>query len=320
MLYLGVDLGGTGIKAGIFDDSFAFLSRAGVATPKGSPEQIADAIAVAVDDCLSKAGLMRGQIAKAGLGSPGSVNPQEGIITFAGNLGFHNVPLGALLKERTGMDFHIDNDASAAARGEFTAGAGKGVGSMVLITIGTGIGCGIIIDRKVYRGYNHAGGEAGHMVIVHGGKVCTCGRKGCFERYASATALIGQIRTAMQDNRDSLLWQVCPDIESVNGETVFRAMELSDKTAAKVFERYIDYLACGIINITNILLPELVCIGGGISARGAALIEPLNARLQAEGFAYSHNHGRPTVRAAQLRNDAGIIGAPLNTGGTHERI
>lgn len=310
MYKLGIDLGGTNIVAGVVDDNYKILGCGKMKTdaPR-SAEAIADDMAKAVFIALENAGVGIDDIDSMGIGSPGAIDPVKGIVSYANNLGFNNVHLVEMMKERVGKDFYIENDANAAAYGEFLAGAGKGTNNFVAITLGTGVGGGIIIDGKIYSGSNYAGGELGHTVISMNGEMCTCGRHGCWEAYASATALINQTKQAMHRYPDSRMWELCEnDINNVNGITAFNAMRGGDPVGRMVVDRYLEYVAVGISNVINIFQPEVVCIGGGISKEGETLTAPIKAFVEGENYARSIKQ-HCVIKTAALGNDAGIIGA-----------
>ena len=240
----------------------------------------------------------------------GGVNTTVGIAVFCCNLHSHNQPYGAELEKLLGVKVMIENDANCAALGEAFAGAAKDCKSCILITIGTGIGGGIVLDRKIYTGNNGGGAELGHIVMVYDGLYCNCGRNGCWESYASATALISQTKQAMQENPDSVMWKLCEgDIENVNGKTAFDAAKQGDAAGEKVVKTYIDYLACGLTSVTNIFQPEVICIGGGVSNQGEYITEPLEKIIHRDVYAKIAPWTR--VRRAALGNDAGIIGAAV---------
>ena len=243
-----------------------------------------------------------------GIGSPGTCNADTGIVEYSNNLRFENLPLRDMLQGMLGRKVYIENDANAAALGEALAGAAKGAQSCVCITLGTGVGGGIIIDGKIYGGFNFAGAELGHTVIVVDGEMCTCGRQGCWEAYASATGLINQTRRAMVNHPESAMWQICEDLEQVNGRTAFDGMRAGDPVAKEVVDTYIKYVATGLVNVINIFQPEVLCIGGGICKEGDTLLVPLEAQIRRERYSkYSTHQTRLCV--ATLGNDAGIIGA-----------
>lgn len=310
MYYLGVDLGGTNIAAAVVDENYKILATGKVKTNLPRPEaEIADAIFEAGMIAVKNANISLDDIREVGVGTPGIVNPKTGMVCYSCNLGFKNTNLGGLLEEKFGRRVFLENDANAAAYGEQLAGAGKGANDFIAITLGTGVGGGVILNGNILSGSNSAGGELGHIVIVKDGETCGCGRNGCWESYASATALIRQTKAAMLKNKDSLMWSlVGGDIERVSGRTSFDAMRQGDETAKQVVKEFCDYVACGLTNIINIFQPDALCIGGGISKEGETLVAPIREYVERER--YSKNVEKQTIiKAAELGNDAGIIGA-----------
>ena len=312
MYRIGIDLGGTNIATGVIDENYKIIGRGKVKTRAPRPaEAIFDSIKEAVDMAVVNAGISYDEITSVGVGTPGSVNKDTGAIEFSNNLKFHNVPAKAMLEERLKKPVYLENDANAAALGEAVAGSGHGVKNFVAVTLGTGVGSGIIIDGKIYRGSNFCGGEMGHMVINVDGIPCNCGRKGCWEKYASATALVSQAVEAMQGDKASLLWQTCDgDLNKVDGKSIFDAVDLGDETAKAVVNRYLYYVSIGIANVVNALQPETVCVGGGISGQGEKILQPIRDMVKAERYSvYAENQAN--IVPALLGNDAGIIGAAL---------
>ncbi|MCH5197403.1 MAG: ROK family protein [Oscillospiraceae bacterium] len=313
MYRIGVDLGGTNIAVGIIDEQNNIIARGARKTnvPRAA-ELIFDDMAAAIKDAMDSKGLTNADISSIGVGTPGSVNKELELIEFANNLGFDNVPAYKLLRERTGIqNVYFDNDANCAALGEAVAGCGKGVKDFIMITLGTGVGSGIIVNGKLVTGKNYAAGEMGHSVIVFGGLQCNCGRKGCWEKYSSATALISQTKDAMRLNPDSIMWdEVNGDYNSVNGRTAFRAADKGDAAAKKVVNTYISYLACGVSNIINIFQPDILCVGGGIGNEKENLLVPLRRIAGSEIYSI-HAQKQTEIMSATLGNDAGIIGAAL---------
>lgn len=313
MYYLGIDLGGTNIAVGVVDENNAIIARATSKTKVDSPEQVADAMAETARAALANAGLTLDDVPWVGLGSPGTINKATGIIEFANNLPFSNTPMEQMLSQRLdGKKVLMENDANAAAYGEYMAGALKGADNAVAITLGTGVGGGIIIDHKIYSGSNFAGAELGHTVIVVDGRPCTCGRLGCWETYASATGLIKTTKEHMENApKDSALWTIVGgDMDKVNGRTAFDAMRQGDPVGKEIVDEYVKYLSVGIIDMINIFQPDILCIGGGISNEGETLLAPVRAYVEADQ--YARNTSKKTVVCrAQLGNDAGIIGAAL---------
>ena len=248
-------------------------------------------------------------LVKNGVGPLGIVNREAGCVDYSCNLDFYGQDLREFLTNALQKPIYMDNDANCAAYGEFVAGGAKGVSDAVAITLGTGIGGGIIIDKKIYSGFNFAGAEIGHTVIQMGGRPCTCGRRGCFEAYASATGLIRSTREAMEAHPESEMWALCGgDSAKADGHTAFDGMRAGDEAAAEVVRDYIEALACGVTDIINTFAPEILCIGGGISKEGDTLIAPLSEIVHRE--MYSRFSKRQTrIVTAELGNDAGIIGA-----------
>lgn len=310
MYRLGIDLGGTNIATAVVDENYNIVGRAKAKTDAHRPaNEICDSIAAASREAVKAAGLEMKDIASAGIGTPGSVIPSQGVVTYANNFtGFNNLPLCAMLKERLGIDIYIDNDANAAAYGEYLAGAGVGTKDFIAVTLGTGVGGGVIIGGKMLLGSNFAGGELGHTVLQMDGEPCTCGRKGCFEAYASATALIRQTKRAMEKHKDSIMWKLAEKAGKVNGRTAFDAMRAGDKAGSEVVRNYCRYVAEGVCNIMNIFQPDLLCIGGGISNEKENLTNPVNELVRKDIYT-RHTETKDRICVAKLGNDAGIIGA-----------
>ena len=310
MYYVGIDLGGTNIAVGVCNEQYEIIATASAKTncPRPAEEICADMVKV-TEEAVAKAGLTMDQIASIGIGAPGAINPETKTVEFANNLGFKFAPIGEIMERLTGKEIYIENDANAAAYGEAVAGAAKGTRNSVTITLGTGVGGGVIIDGKVFSGFNHFGTELGHTVIVRGGRHCSCGRDGCWEAYASASALIYQTKIAMVDHPESVMWALVDnDINRVSGRTAFDAMRKGDEAGTQVVDQYIGYVACGVANMINIFQPEVLCIGGGISREGERLLAPIRKEVEETTYGrYSTN--QPKIVAAQLGNDAGIIGA-----------
>lgn len=311
MYTIGIDLGGTNIVSSVVDDKYNIVASSKTPTNAiRSAEEIFDDIAKVTKEAVEKAGIEMRDIDSIGLGTPGTVNG-DGIIEFANNLGFNNVPAKDMLVERLGVEkVFIENDANCAALGEAYAGVGNGAKDFVAVTLGTGVGSGVIVDGRIVNGVNFAGGECGHMVIMVDGEECTCGRKGCWEAYASATALIRQTKKAMEENPDSVMHQLAKEEGKVSGRTAFDAMRKGDIAGIKVVDKYIKYVSCGLINLVNALQPEIICIGGGICNEGETLMKPLRRYVQAERYSI-HSKIQTRIVKAELGNDAGVIGAAI---------
>lgn len=310
MYNIGIDLGGTNIKVGIVDEQYNIVGRSNVKTNLPRPaEAIVDSIVEAVNLACEDAKVSISDINSVGIGTPGAANRNSGVVLYSNNLGFKDTELGLMLKKKIGKEIFVENDANAAAYGEFLNGAGKGYQNVVVITLGTGVGGGIIIDGKIYTGFNFCGAEIGHSVIHYGGRQCSCGRKGCFEAYASATALIKATKEAMEKNKNSRMWAVVDnDINNVDGKTAFDGMRLEDETAIGVVNEYINYLGCGLVNVVNIFQPEVLLIGGGICKEGDNLTKPLEEIIARDSYCIDRN-ASTKLDIAKLGNDAGIIGA-----------
>ena len=311
MFTIGIDLGGTNIVAAVVDEKYNIIAKA--KTPTAVPrsaELIFDDIAKVCKEAVEKAGLTMNDISSVGLGTPGTVN-SDGVIEFANNLNFDNVPAKDMIIERLGdKPVYVANDANCAALGEAYAGCGNGAKNFIAVTLGTGVGSGVIIDGKIVTGVNNAGGECGHMVIVVDGEACTCGRHGCWEAYASATALINQTKKAMEQYPDSVMHQLAKEEGKVSGKTAIDAMRRGDIAGIKVVDQYIKYVACGIINLVNALQPEIICVGGGICNEGETLLRPLRRYIEAERYSV-YSKIQTKILKAELGNDAGIIGAAI---------
>ena len=311
---VGIDLGGTNIVAGVVDNKYNIIAKAECKTAVPRPEaEICDSMAAVVKEALKKAKVKMEDVAHIGIGVPGAVNPETRVVETSPNLFFQNWEIAAMMEERLHKYVKVENDANAAALGEFLAGSAKGSKNAIAITLGTGVGGGIIIDGKIYSGSNYAGAELGHMVIVKEGNQCGCGRKGCWEAYASATALINMTKEAIKNEKPEfsyMLNAVNGDLDQVNGKTAFDAMKDGDATGTEVVNKFVSYLATGIVNVINIFQPDVLCIGGGVSRQGETLLAPLRAIVEQERFT-KHNEKQTIICAATLGNDAGIIGAAM---------
>ncbi len=313
MYYIGIDLGGTNIAAGLVDEHYKLVDKVSKPTnAKGGVEQIVERMAQAAKEVVEKCGVSMDDVACIGIGSPGVVDNQKKEVAFAANLGFLHTPVVKMLeKYLPGKKICIGNDADVAAYGEYMAGAAKGVKNCMTITLGTGIGGGLIIDGKIYNGFNHAGGEFGHIVINQNGRPCTCGRNGCWEAYASVTGLIKTTQEMMQNHPESKMWEIAGGkLENVNGLTSFDAMRAGDPAGKEVVDIYIKAVAEGLVDVINIMQPEVLCIGGGISKEGDTLLLPIQKIANEQMFA-RHCDTHTEIRIAKLGNDAGIIGAAL---------
>ena len=260
MYYIGVDLGGTNIAVGLVDDNGKILDSMSTPTlsPRSYKEIVAD-MARLIKEIINNAGLSVNDIESIGIGSPGSVDDDRGMIIYANNLDIDHAPIAEEMRKHIDLPVHIENDANAAAFGEYVVN-GKGAKNVIFVTLGTGIGGGIIINGKLYKGANGAAGELGHCVLVEGGLPCTCGLNGCWEQYASVTALISQTKAAIEKNPDSLMVKISEERGVVNGRTAFEAAKKGDKAAEEVVSQYVQYIAAGTVSMINIFQPEKLII------------------------------------------------------------
>ena len=313
MYKIGVDLGGTNIVSGVVNEKLEIIGRGKLKTnlPRSAEDIFADICETIRMACVD-AGVETSEIESIGIGTPGSVNKPIGRIEFSNNLDFHKVDAEKLIhKEFPGIKVYLENDANSAALGEALAGAGKGKKSFVAVTLGTGVGGGFVLNGQIITGCNDAGGEFGHIAIKFDGEMCNCGRRGCWEQYASATAIIRQTKEAMKEHKESLMWELCDGkIENASGRTAFEAMRRGDEIAKMVVDNYIDYVAIGTTDIVNMLQPDIICFGGGIANEGENLLVPLRERVRALRYSRYAEIQTELVKA-ELGNDAGIIGAAM---------
>lgn len=303
--YIGIDLGGTNIASGLVDENGKVTEKISVPTDvKRGSEAILNDIADLCKRLCKNAGITMSEIEKIGIGIPGTIDTKNGVIMYSCNLPFDRTEIVKIISEKCSRPVKILNDADAAAYGEYIVSEDKPE-SFVCITLGTGIGAGIIIDGKIYNGFNGAGAELGHTTLIKGGVKCSCGRSGCWEKYASASALVAQTEEAIEKHPESIMAKA----DKVNGQTAFRAMDEGDKCASEVVENYIEYVAEGLLNVINTFQPQRIVIGGGISHEG----EPFIGRVRdyVDKFDYNKYLPKTTITAAKLFNDAGIVGAAL---------
>ena len=308
MIAIGIDIGGMSIKGAAVDSNGRVYEKFSMPFVKGEPgEETIRKLADIVKEYIAANGL-ENKIAGIGLGSPGTLDIEHGIVNYANNLGWENLHVADIFHEVLPYPVRLTNDANAASLGEAKYGAGKSYNNIIMLTLGTGVGGGIIINGKLYEGNEGKGAELGHSVIVVDGEQCTCGRKGCLETYASATALIRETKKAMVSNRRSLMWKVCPDIDLVSGKVPFEAAKQGDKAAINVLDNYIKYLGEGILNFCNIFRPNVVVLSGGIANAGDYLFDRVNKYIKDRNYGYKMT---PEVKVvpAELGYDSGKIGA-----------
>lgn len=310
MYYIGIDLGGTNISAGIADENGNILVKASTPTMNGrAAEDIIDDMSGLCSKLMEELKLEVNDIESIGVGMPGTMDKKKGISIYANNLNFDNVNIVEEMRKRINLPCYIENDANCAAIGENVCGVAYGSKSLIYITIGTGVGAGIIINGKVFDGSFGGGGEAGHMVIVAEGEECTCGRKGCWEAYASASALRREGRIAAAKYPNSKIYDLVDgNIKLIDAKTVFDAADLGDEIALEIIDKYIKYLGIGLVNLVNIFQPEAIIIGGGVCAQGDKVIKPLIKILNEKVYG---KELKTKISIATLGNDAGIVGAAM---------
>lgn len=309
--YLGVDLGGTNIKAGITDENGNILLKSSVRTDsQGDARRIADQMVELCCELAKKADVSMDDVEAVGVGIPGTVDAEKGTVIYCNNLNMDGAPIGAMMQEKLNKPVHLANDASCAALGEFVCGGGREYNSIILVTLGTGVGGGIILDGKLWEGLEGAGAEIGHMVVHVGGAECTCGRKGCFEAYSSATALVNQTKAAMDAHPESLMHSIVAKTGRASAKTAFEGMRSGDAAAKEVVDHYLHYLSEGVANLINIFAPEAIILGGGVCNEGDALLMPLKEQVIAKCYGGDLIH-HAEIAIATLGNDAGLIGAAM---------
>lgn len=312
MYSVGIDLGGTNIAVGLVDKEGKIIIKESTPTIKGrSYQEIVKDMALLSKKVIKSSQIKDLKIDHIGIGIPGTPNSKDGIAVYCANLKFINVPMREEMQKYIDLPIYLENDANCAALAESKVGCAKGAKNSIAITLGTGIGAGIIINKKIYTGFNYAAAELGHISIIMNGETCGCGRKGCWEAYASATALIRQTReAAIRDPQSIINTLVNGDLSKVTAKIPFEAVRKGDKTALVVVELYVNYVAEGLVNVINIFQPEIIAIGGGVSREAELLIEPL------KGIVKSRTYGsglveQTKIERAKMGNDAGIIGAAM---------
>lgn len=312
MYNIGVDLGGTNIAAAIVAEDGSIVKKASIPTLnyRADKEIIKDMAELCLN-LINQTNIPQEYIISIGIGSPGIVDSSIGEIVYANNLNFKSSPVAKIVQKYINKPVYLENDGNAAAYGEYVSGAGAIYKDLVAITLGTGVGAGIILDGKIVSGSFHAGAELGHSVILVDGELCTCGRHGCWEAYSSATGLIREAKKAAQKNPESMLNSlVNNELNKMNAKIAFDAAWAGDQTAKHVIDQYIKYLAIGLVNVINIIQPEVIVLGGGISAQKENLLIPLKKRIVKEIYG-GEEAFKTEIKVAELGNDAGIIGASM---------
>lgn len=311
MITIGIDLGGTGIKVGAVSPEGGILSKAaGPTLPERGPEAVIKDMVSLTRKAVKEAGTTLEAVTSIGIGVPGIEDPARGIVPFLTNLGWHEIPMRSIFQSMIDKPIFVTNDAVAAALAESVAGVSKGTKSSVMVTLGTGLGGGVIIDGKPFLGAHGVASEIGHMAIKFDGEMCTCGKRGCFERYASASALIREGKRLAAAHPESLVYKsVQGEMENITAKTVIDAAKAGDDEAMKLFDKYVFWLCTGLVNLINTYDPEMLVLGGGVSAAGTFLLDPVRERLPELVFYKTMPYAR--IELATLGNDAGIIGAGM---------
>lgn len=312
MHYIGVDLGGTTIKVGLVDENYNIIEKVAAPTLRErSSEEVIKDMAKLAKQLMDKYNLTEADVHSIGIGCPGIASPKDGVIHFASNLNFENVNVRDIMKKYMDLEVYVDNDANCAALGEVVGGAAKGEEDVIVVTLGTGVGGGIIVGGKVHGGAFCGAGEVGHHIIQLEGRPCGCGRKGCWEQYASATALIKDAKEAATKSSETKMIQLAEEqnIEKINAKVVFDAAQSGDEVANQVLDTYFKFVAHGVTNLINMMQPGMVVLGGGMSAQKDNLTIPVTKYVQEQMYGGLKLQTR--IEAAILGNDAGIIGAAL---------
>ena len=311
MLYIGIDVGGTTAKAGVVDEAGQILYKSSCKTGiERDFEDIAADMAELCRHIVRESGHEMAEVAAVGVGIPGEQSPKTGLVAFCNNLGWVDVPLMQHLRDALGLPVYVDNDANVAALAESAFGASRDVKSSILITLGTGVGGGIVRDQRIHTGAHGVGGEIGHMVVVVDGEPCNCGHRGCWEKYASATAIIRMGRALTEEKPDcALARQMGGDAANLNAKAVLDLAKAGDADCAGIFETYVKYLCVGLANLINIYDPDMLVLGGGVAHAGDFLLDAVRAALG--DYVYCPALSWARVELARLGNDAGIIGAAM---------
>ncbi len=307
---VAIDLGGMSAKGALFSLAGELLCEEKVKTHKSNGfEGTMSALNGLAHALAEKGGVSFEEVVAIGAGAPGIVDRESGVILRWSNFDWNNVPFAQTLSDLTGKRVVVSNDANVAALGEASFGATAKFQSSILLTLGTGVGGGMIFNGEIIEGFHSAGAELGHITIRKDGLPCACGRKGCYEKYASATALISQTRHAMVEDLNSLMWTIADGrIENVDGRTAFAAARQGDETAKRVVQEYVGYLSEGIADFVNILRPEAIVLGGGVANEGEDLFEPLRKAVDERTY-IAMDIVPLKIVGAQLGNRAGIYGA-----------
>lgn len=312
MYYLGIDIGGTKIAAGLFDNDKKLIAENEIMTDvEGGAKMIAHNTSKLLNRLLEQCEIGKDRLSYVGVGCPGTVDGKRGIVKYANNLKFHEVPLSAMLEREIGIPVILENDANCAGLGEYFAMPDhERVESLFIVTLGTGVGTAFVYREGLFTGFNGAAPEMGHCTLDVNGPVCDCGRRGCWEMYCAGHSLVRNAREAAEKNPDSMMWDLAKkDVDQINGSIPFEAWRRGDAAAAEVIERYLQYFKAGIGNVINAFQPQVLTIGGGISRQGDLFLEA--AKEAINQYSYCKTLAKPEVRKAVLGARAGIYGAAM---------
>ena len=311
-LYLGIDLGGTLIKFALLDDALIPKGHLELPTPvQKGPDEVIDMMIYGARKLLHQQGVSSSDLSGIGVASPGPIDFETGTVIAMPNIpGFNDIPLRARLADALGVETILENDANAAAMGEAFCGAGKNADILIMLTLGTGVGSGIIIDGKVLRGCHSAGAEIGHMIVEPNGEPCPCGQRGCLERYSSAAAVAQYARRLIEnDGRQSTLSKILKKHGDIDASQVNDAQIAGDELAKEVWDRAMYFLAIGCINLARLFDPEVIILGGGMAKSGESLINPL--RRYFNELHWTLTEPKTSLELSTLGSKAGVIGAAV---------
>ena len=312
MFRIGVNIASDRIRAAVLDEYFRIIGRGqSDKRKKRTAEELEADITEVINQAMEAAKIDKDYILSIGIAAPGTVDKSSGIVEHASNFDFELVPLRDLLWKHFDKPIYLENDANCLALGEFKAGVGTRGDSLMAVTINKGVGGGIILDGKIMGGCNGTAGEIGHMVINVDGEQCTCGRRGCFETYASVRALVAGVKAELENDKDSVIWaKIDNNIDNLNEKIVYEAISNGDPLAKKVFDKYVYYLSVGITNIVNIFQPETLVIGGDICTLGNTLLDPIRKMVEEQRFSV-HSYRQTDVSLSEFGSDMTLIGAAL---------
>ncbi|MCR4563167.1 MAG: ROK family protein [Clostridiales bacterium] len=312
MFRIGVNIASDRIKAAVLDEYFRIIGRGqSEKRKKRTADELESDITAVINQAMDDAKIDKDYILSIGIAAPGTVDKESGIVEHASNFDFELIPLRDLLWKHFDKPIYLENDANCLALGEFKAGVGTRGDSLMAVTVNKGVGGGLILDGKIFGGCNGTAGEIGHMVINVDGEQCTCGRRGCFETYASVRALVASAKAELETDKDSaIMGMIDNDLDNLNEKIVYEAIANGDALAIRVFEKYVYFLSVGITNIVNIFQPETLVIGGDICTLGKTLLNPIVKMVEEQRFSI-HSDRQTDIRLCESGSDMTLIGAAL---------